>query len=57
MAWLLLIVGFVADSVVFTLRGQPTEYGHKLEGDGQDDVDFRHQGIIRDVTALHFYLA
>ena len=29
------------DSVVFTLRGQPEEYGHALEVDDHKEVDFR----------------
>jgi hypothetical protein len=29
-------------SAVFTIRGQPEEYGHALEVDDHKEVDFRH---------------
>ena len=32
----------IADSVVFTLRGHPEEYGHAFEVDDHKEVDFRH---------------
>ena len=40
-AWLIPAVGFMVDSVVFTLRGRPEVYSHALEGDCHDDEDLR----------------
>ena len=34
-------VRLIADSVVFTLRGQPEDYGHALEVDDHKEVDIR----------------
>ena len=29
-------------NLYYICRGQPKEYGHSLEGDCHDDIDFRH---------------
>ena len=53
LAWLIPVMDLIADSVVFTFRGQPKEYGRTLEGDCYDVIDFRHGCLVRVLTPQH----